>query len=76
MTIRICPIDGCERGLQQGHLMCGRHWFRVPRNLRADIWRLVATIEGLSSPEYGMAVRAAVDAVNAKVKEEAGRLAR
>lgn len=33
-----CPT-GCGRHAQPGHLMCRTCWYKVPANLRADVWR-------------------------------------
>lgn len=32
-----CPVEGCAR-LRQGE-MCKVHWYQVPQNLRAQVWR-------------------------------------
>lgn len=41
---RECPIggpglNGCGRTVRSGHLMCGHHWSKVPRDLQSDVWR-------------------------------------
>lgn len=33
-----CHAIGCERSVPQRMLMCGQHWFRVPRKLREHVW--------------------------------------
>lgn len=33
-----CPIDGCSRQVDDGRLMCGPHWFRVPLLIREQVW--------------------------------------
>ena len=35
---RPCPIDDCDRLPADDHLMCRRHWFMVPKELRDEVW--------------------------------------
>lgn len=32
-----CPVNACTTKAKPGHLMCGRHWQRVPRSLRTSV---------------------------------------
>jgi len=36
---RDCPLDGCPRTVRAGQLMCGPHWYQVPRELQRDVYR-------------------------------------
>jgi hypothetical protein len=33
-----CPVDGCDNGRQTNQLMCKKHWYMVPRELRNEVW--------------------------------------
>jgi hypothetical protein len=74
---RLCPVDGCEKPLKTGMLMCLAHWRRVPKRLAAEVWgtwrRVNERLPGgkvalLADPiiDYRLARQAAIDAVNAK----------
>jgi len=32
-----CPVAGCGKAIPEGHLMCRRHWFSVPHELRVNV---------------------------------------
>jgi hypothetical protein len=34
----LCPAFGCGLQLSHGSLMCRKHWFMVPRELRTEVW--------------------------------------
>ena len=37
-----CPVVGCGKQIRIGYLMCSKHWFSLPRDLRIgvlDSWR-------------------------------------
>lgn len=56
-----CPIPGCERWRNAGQVMCQRHWFQVPRELRQNVWDWLRRAKG--SIGHVQAVRAAIDSV-------------
>lgn len=56
-----CPIDGCPNRHQTNRLMCRRHWFTVPLELRDEVWRAWRE-EGVSSERYREARDAAIAA--------------
>lgn len=33
-----CPVRGCEKRIVGNHLMCAKHWYRVPRTIRDQVW--------------------------------------
>jgi len=33
-----CPIDPCPRSVPTEMLMCKEHWFKVPQDLRRQVW--------------------------------------
>ena len=35
-----CPIDSCKIDVPDHHLMCGKHWRRVPADIAARVNRL------------------------------------
>lgn len=45
-----CPIDGCPKGRGDRQLMCKRHWYMVPKDLRDQVW---ATARRMWSTEGG-----------------------
>ena len=74
MTHR-CHAVGCAIEVDPGLLMCKRHWFMVPKNLRREVWRLYGKGQELRkdpSREYLAAAKDAVAAVDEA--EHGGRL--
>jgi hypothetical protein len=59
-----CPADGCTKRVPADMLMCARDWYRVPRPLRAAIWRAWDHGEGAGSRAHTAAIHAAIEAVN------------
>lgn len=54
-----CPIHGCWRTRNSGiHVMCPFHWFKVPAEMRDNIWRLYRAERG--SDSHFMAIDAAI----------------
>jgi hypothetical protein len=37
---RTCPVTGCASGCGADQLVCKRHWFKLPKPVRDEIWRL------------------------------------
>lgn len=33
-----CPIDNCDKNVPTDHVMCGRHWKTVPRELQRAVY--------------------------------------
>jgi hypothetical protein len=33
-----CPVDGCSNRRETNQLMCRKHWYKVPRELRHEVW--------------------------------------
>lgn len=61
-----CHAIGCKKVIPPERLMCGPHWFMVPRNLRDRIWatyRVGQCDDWQPSAEYCAAAKAAVRAV-------------
>lgn len=63
VSLHRCPATGCTVMLPTRTLMCGPHWFSVPKPLRDEVKRLWKA-EVMS--EYWAARKAAVDACNAQ----------
>lgn len=55
-----CAADGCAKIVASEMLMCRRHWFMVPKDLRGRVW--AGYHRGMDA-EYQVAVSAAVDEV-------------
>jgi hypothetical protein len=68
---RMRTVRLCDKAIPLGMLMCRQHWFMVPDQLRATINRLwrtgKATGEGIMTPGYIEAVRAATAEVKAEL---------
>lgn len=67
MTLQ-CQVSGCKRTRQLGHLMCATCWYRVPLQLRRDVWWTLAKLRRSVGSDharqrYGEAVKAALSAV-------------
>jgi len=56
--VKCCPIPGCEGVRRAGQVLCKRHWYQVPEELRAEIWRLYHAEPG--SPAHRAAIAQAV----------------
>lgn len=63
---RKCAVPGCEKLIAPGYLMCGRHWFRVPTDLRKRIWWFY------NERDFGPAYDAVVSEAVHVVLEEGG----
>lgn len=70
-----CPAAACTRRLSPRMLMCRPHWFMVPKRLRDTVWLTWRNGLGAGSPGHADAIAAAVEAVNANLREkrEAGQ---
>lgn len=62
-------LDGlCEQKIPRHMLMCKPHWFMVPKPTRTTIWETWGGGVGVLDPEYEEAVKAAREAVKAKIE--------
>jgi hypothetical protein len=57
-----CPVPGCGDQIDPSRLMCRRHWYRVPRQLRDQVWATWRSGQGALSREHQDAVRTAIAA--------------
>lgn len=55
-----CEVDNCTQQVPTDMLMCRRHWFLVPKDIRDRVW---AGYHRGMDEEYEVAVAAAIDAV-------------
>lgn len=70
---RACAATVCGERVGPGRLMCGRHWYRLPRDLRDNIH---AAFNAGASASYQDYVRQAIDLVDGfKGVQFAGRSA-
>ena len=56
----ICLGPDCRKWVPDRVLMCARHWFMVPLELRRRVWATWDDGRGQSSPEHREATWAAV----------------
>lgn len=69
MTIHVCHATGCETPVPPVMLMCRKHWYMVPAKLQRAVWdhyRHGQEIRKDPSPEYLVAMRNAIEAVERK----------
>jgi hypothetical protein len=64
--VKSCPVNGCETPVDRSMLMCRRHWFSIPKDLRDDVWRTYGNGRGILDEAYGDAVDAAIEAAERK----------
>jgi hypothetical protein len=57
-----CPIPRCDDLIDPSRLMCRRHWYRVPKQLRDQVWATWRSGHGNHSSEHQDAVRMAIAA--------------
>lgn len=55
-----CPIPGCGEQIDQSRLMCRRHWYQVPKQLRDQVWATWGSGQGALSREHQDAVLIAI----------------
>lgn len=75
MSAAECPIDGCDAGRQSNQLMCRRHWYRVPVEIRKRVWataRAMHAEEELGGPAYQEWRETRGEAIAAVELKEAG----
>ena len=57
-----CPIPGCGDLIDPSRLMCRRHWYRVPKQLRDQVWATWRSGQGTQSREHHEVVSMAIAA--------------
>jgi len=55
-----CPVLGCGEQIDTSRLMCRRHWYRVPKQLRDQVWATWRSGQGVLRREHQDAVRIAI----------------
>src|SRR5260221_9914101 len=55
-----CPVPGCGDLIDPSRLMCRRHWYRVPKHLRDQVWATWRSGQGTHSREHYETVRMAI----------------
>ncbi len=55
-----CPLAGCAEKIDPSRLMCRRHWYRVPKRLRDQVWATWRSGHGALSAAHQEAVLAAI----------------
>lgn len=61
-----CPVSGCDDQIDPSRLMCRRHWYQVPKQLRDRVWATWRSGERAASPEHQDAVLVAIAACQEK----------
>lgn len=61
-----CPADTCDEQVPPDKLLCWSDWRRVPLELQRALYGAWRRGQGAGTPEYAAAMRACVDAANAK----------
>jgi hypothetical protein len=56
-----CPGPGCTADVPPEMLACSRHWYQVPRQLRAAVWRAWADGAGAGTAAHTAAITAAIE---------------
>lgn len=57
-----CRVPRCNEQIDPSRLMCRRHWYRVPKPLRDQVWATWQSGRGTSSGEHQTAVHMAIAA--------------
>ena len=55
--MRKCNHPECDNDISRHYLYCRRHWFKLPKPIRDEIWRTCSE----RREDYTAAVRAAVE---------------
>lgn len=66
MSQNRCFAKGCNRLIDEKMLMCGEHWYQVPKEIQDEVWRTYrARLRrgGVISREYSEAIIKARKAV-------------
>ena len=64
-----CPVPGCRAQIDPSRLMCGGHWYSVPKQIRDRVW--ATWLSGLRAfaSEHRAAVLTAIASCGARGKE-------
>jgi hypothetical protein len=65
-----CQVPGCDEQIDPSRLMCRGHWYRVPKQLRDQVWATWQSGRGASSSEHQGAARLAVAASRNRTGQE------
>jgi hypothetical protein len=57
-----CQVPCCGEQIDPSRLMCRRHWYRVPKQLRDQVWATWRSGRGTLSTEHQSAVHLAIAA--------------
>lgn len=60
--VGLCPVAGCGDRIDRSRLMCRRHWYLVPRELRGRVWATWRSGDGAQGAEHQEAVLMAIAA--------------
>jgi len=57
-----CPVPGCHTQIDPSRLMCRRHWYLVPKQIRDSVWATWRSGQGAFSSEHLETVHMAITA--------------
>ena len=57
-----CPVPDCHSPIDSSRLMCRRHWYLVPKQIRDRVWATWQSGQGAFSREHQETVRMAITA--------------
>jgi len=55
-----CPGPDCTQDVPYDMLACSRHWYQVPKAIRAAVWRAWDRGKGAGSNAHTAAIHAAI----------------
>ncbi len=61
MALHTCPGPECGKEIPYDMLACSRHWYQVPKAIRAAVYRAWNNGQGAGSPAHTAAIAAAID---------------
>ncbi|TWT38697.1 hypothetical protein [Blastopirellula retiformator] len=62
----VCPVERCDNRKQENQVACAHHWYKLPSELRARIWRLFRNERG--SAAHLQAIRESIQLLNLRAK--------
>lgn len=63
---KICPVARCENSKGEDQVVCPHHWYQLPSQLRARVWRLFRTERG--SAAHLQAIKESVQLLNLRAQ--------
>lgn len=64
MSTHVCPVPGGTGEVDDDMLLCARHWYTVPKALRAALWAAWRNGKGMGTAEHLAAMKACIRAAD------------